>query len=146
MLGYVKHQRSLVSKGGKKTPSTSSSSSPLKPPVVSSTTPPPLPHPTPLHPTTTLPVSTKEQLKTFVQSFLSDLLSQSGQLGTNPLLSAPPAVPNSASLLRETTGGLSAVTPSEVLLTESPGEVLPMTQEDHPPPEFHVHDVSLDRG
>ena len=41
LLGYVKHQRSLVSKGGKKTPSTSSSSSPLTPPLVSSTTTPP---------------------------------------------------------------------------------------------------------
>ena len=45
MLGYVKHQKSLVSKGGKKAPF-SSSPSPSKPPVVTSTapvTPPPPP-------------------------------------------------------------------------------------------------------
>ena len=54
-------------------------------------------------------------------------------------------MPNSAPLFREAAGGLSTVTPSEVTLTESPGEVLLMTQEDHPP-EFHVHDMSLDRG
>ena len=139
MLGYVKHQKSLVSKGGKKAPSSSSfsSSSPSKPPVVPSTAPVTPP---------TLPAGTEDQLKTFVQSFLSDLLSQSGQLGTNPFVSAPPAVPNSASLLREVTGGLSADTPTEVPLTDSPGKVLPTTQEDVPPPDFHVHDVSsLDR-
>ena len=47
MLGYVKHQKSLVSKRGKKAPSSSSSSSPSKPPVVTSTapvTPPPFVH------------------------------------------------------------------------------------------------------
>ena len=135
MFGYVKHQEPLVSKGGKKTPSSSSSS--LKPLVVPSTAPPPTP---------ALPAGAEDQLKTFVQSFLSDLLSQSGQLGTNPLVSAPPAVPNSASLLREVAGGLSEVTPSEVPLTESPGKALPTTQEHNPPPDFHVHDVSLDRG
>ena len=70
----------------------------------------------------------ESQLKTLVQSFLTDLFSQSGQIGTNPLLSAPPAVPNSVSLLREAAGGLSAVTPSKAPLTESPGEVLPMMQ------------------
>ena len=50
------------------------------------------------------------------------------------------------SLLRGAAGGLSAVTPSEVPLTESPGEVLPMTQVDHPPPIISVQDVSLVRG
>ena len=75
---------------------------------------------------------TEDQLKTFLQSFLSNLLSQSGQLGTNPFVSAPPAVPNSASLLGEVAGGLSKDTPTEVPLTESPGKVLPTTQEDVP--------------
>ena len=93
-----------------------------------------------------LPSGTEDQLKSLVQSFLTDFFSQSGQLGTNPLLSAPPAVPNSVSLLREAAGGLSAVTPSEVPLTESPCEVLPMTQEDLRPPNVSVHDVSLVRG
>ena len=54
-------------------------------------------------------------------------------------------MPNSVSLLREAAGGLSAVTPSEAPLTESPGEVLPMMQVDHPPPITSVQDVSLVR-
>ena len=83
----------------------------------------------------------ESQLKTLVQSFLTDFFSQSGQIGTNPLISAPPAVPNSVSLLCEAAGGLSTVT-----LTESPGEVLPMTQVDLPPPVISVQDVSLVRG
>ena len=63
------------------------------------------------------------------------------QIGTKTFISALPAVPNSVSLLREATGGLSAVMPSEVPLTESPGEVLPMTQVDLPPPIISVQDV-----
>ena len=88
----------------------------------------------------------ESQLKTLVQSFLTDFFSQSGQIGTNPLISAPPAVPNSVSLLREAAGGLSEVTPSEAPLTESPGEVLPRTQVDLPPAIISVQDVSLIRG
>ena len=126
MLGYVKHQRTLVSKGGKSKSSSSSST----PPVVTTTTPPP-PH--------ALTSDTEVHLKSLMQSFLTDFFSQSPQLGTNPFLSAPPAVPNSASLLREAAGGVGAVTPSEALPTETPGEVLPMTQVDHPPPIVSVH-------
>ena len=50
------------------------------------------------------------------------------------------------SLLREAAGGLSTVTPSEAPLTESPGEALPMSQEDLPPPNISMQDVSLVRG
>ena len=82
-------------------------------------------------------------LKNFVHSFLSDFLSQSGQIGTNPLFSAPPAVPNSASLLREVARGLSADSPTGVPLTESSGKVLPMTQVDVPHPNMNVHAVSF---
>ena len=60
MLGYVKHQKSLVSKG-KKTPS-SSFSSPSKPPEVQPTAPV-----APL----SLPASTEDQLERYVHSFLS---------------------------------------------------------------------------
>ena len=88
---------------------------------------------------------TEVHLKSLLQSFLTDFFSQSPQLGTNPLLSAPPAVPNSVSLLREAAGGVGAVTPSEAPPTETPGEV-PMTQVDHPPPIVSVHNVSLVRG
>ena len=81
-----------------------------------------------------------------MQSFLTDFFSQSPQLGTNPLFSAPLAVLNSVSLLREAAGGVGAVTPSEAPPNETPGEVLPMTQVDHPPPIVSVHNVSLVRG
>ena len=77
-----------------------------------------------------------------MQSFLTDFFAQSPQLGTNPLFS----VPNSVSLLQEAAGGVGAVTPFEALPTETPGEVLPMTQVDHPPPIVSVHNVSLVRG
>ena len=93
------------------------------------------------HPTPVLPSGTEDQLKCLVQSFLTDFFSQSGQLGTNPLLSVPLAVPNRVSLLREAAGGLRAGTPFEAPLTESLGEVLPMTQDNLPPPNVSVHDV-----
>ena len=51
MLGYVKHQKSLVSKGKTETPTSSSSSPPSRPPVVQTTT-----HITPPH----LPASTDQ--------------------------------------------------------------------------------------
>ena len=135
MLGYIKHQKIFVSKGKKKTPSFSSSSSPpSKPPAVQTTAPvaPPL-----------LPASTEDQLKNFVHSFLWDFLPQSGQIGTNPLISAPPAVSNSASLLLEVARGLSADSLTGVPLTESSGKVLPMTQVDVPLPNINVHAVSF---
>ena len=71
--------------------------------------------------------------------FLAEFLSQSGQLGTNPSsFAAPPAVPEPAPLIRGAAGGLGADTPTGVPPTESPGEVLPMIQEDVPPPNFSV--------
>ena len=120
MLGYIKHKKSLVSKGKK----IYSSSSPLVPITVTTTTPvvPP-----------SLPVSTDDQLRTYVHSFLVDFLSQSGQLGTNRSFSAPPAVPNSAPLIWGAAGGLGTDTPTGVPPTESPGEVLSTYQEDVPP-------------
>ena len=69
---------------------------------------------------------------------LADLLSQSGQLGTNLPFSAPPAVPDSARLMRGAAGGLGADTPTGVPPTESPGLVLLTTQEDLPPPNVNV--------
>ena len=137
MLGYVKHQKSLVSKG-KKTPppsssSSSSSPSPSRLPAVQTAAPVAPPH---FH------ASTEDQLKHYVHSFLSDFLSQLDQLGTTPLFSAPPAVLNSASLLREVAVGLGAELPTKFPLTESSGKVLPMTQVDIPPPAINVHAVS----
>ena len=116
MLAYVKHQRSLVSKGKKE----SSASSPSVPvtavtiaPVVS------LPN---------LPVSTEDQLRQYVYSVLANLLSQSGSLGTNLTSTAPPAVPDSAPISKGAAGGL--VTLFGVPTTASPGVVLPTFQED----------------
>ena len=86
-----------------------------------------------------MPVSTADQFRSYVHSFIAEFLSQSGQLGTNRSLSAPPVVPDSAPLIRRAAGGLGAVTPTGVPPTESPGEVLPMYQEDVPPPILHVH-------
>ena len=80
-----------------------------------------------------------------MHSFLSDFFSQS-QLGTNPFIAAPPAVPHCSTLLRETTGGVSAVTPFEALPSETPGKALPMTQVDLPPPIVSVPNVSVARG
>ena len=103
MLGYMKHQHTLVSKGGKSKSSSSSFS--LTPPVVTTTTTPPPPPPP------VLSSDTDVHLKSLMQSFLTDFFAQFPQLGTNPLLSAPLAVPNSVSLLREAAGGIGAVTP-----------------------------------
>ena len=121
MLGYVKHQRSLVSKGKKE----SSASSPSVP-VTAVTT-------TPVVPLPNLPVLTDEQHRQYVHSVLANLLSQPGNLGTNLTSTAPLAVPDSAPVIRGATGGLGSVTPIEVPTTESPGVVLPTSQEDLPP-------------
>ena len=71
MLGYVKHKKSLVSKGKKK-----SSSSPLVPVKVVTIAPVVPPPPS-------LPVSTDDQLRSYMTSVLADLLSKSGQIETN---------------------------------------------------------------
>ena len=123
MLGCVKHQRSLVSKG-KKLATTSPS-----PPVTAVTTAPIVSLPS-------LPVS-EECFRQLMRSMLQDML-QSGSLGINQSSTAPPAVPDSASKITKATGGLRSVMPVEALSTESPGVVLPTFQEDHPPPPYTV--------
>ena len=119
MLGYVKHQRSLVSKGKK--PDTTSPS----PPVTAVTT-------TPIVSLPSLPVS-EDRFRQLMHSMLQDML-QSGSLGTNQPSTAPPAVPDSAPLSIGATGGLRSVTPVEAPSVESPGVVLPVSQEDLSPP------------
>ena len=52
-----------------------------------------------------LPISTNDQFRTFVHSFIAEFLSQLGQLGTNRSLSAPPAVPDLALLIWGGGGG-----------------------------------------
>ena len=124
MLGYVKHQRSLVTKGKRITPSPSPS-----PPVT-------------VVVTTSLDTSPSElfsedRLRQLMHSMFKDLMPAS--VGTNPSSTAPPAVPDSATKCTEATGGLQSVTPFEAPTMESPGVVLPMTQVDPPPP----HTVSV---
>ena len=90
MLNYLKHRKSLVSKGKKKitTPSSSSSSCPSVPAAtVAATVASPLP-----------PLASDECIKDYVNSFLTNFLSQSASVGTanNPSVSAPPVVPDSA--------------------------------------------------
>ena len=94
MQGYVKHQRSLVSKGKKE----ATASSPLVP-VMAVTTAPVVSLPS-------LPVSTEDQLRNYVHSVLANLLNQSGSVGTNLLFTAPLAVPNSAPMSTGAAGGL----------------------------------------
>ena len=65
---------------------------------------------------------------------LQNMLSQSGSVGTNPISTAPLAVPDSAPMGTGVAGGLRLVTPVEVPSTESPGMVLRTCQEDLPPP------------
>ena len=90
MLGYVKHQRSLVTKGKRITPSPSPS-----PPVT-------------VVVTTSLDSSPSElfsedRLRQLMHSMFKDLLPAS--VGTNPSSTAPPAVPESATKFTEATGG-----------------------------------------
>ena len=90
MLGYVKHQRSLVTKGKRITPSPSPS-----PPVT-------------VVVTTSLDTSPSElfsedRLRQLMHSMFKDLMPAS--VGTNPSSTAPPAVPDSATKCTEVTEG-----------------------------------------
>ena len=119
MLGYVKHQRSLVSKG-KKLAMTSPS-----PPVTAVTNAPIVSLPS-------LPVS-EDHFRQLMHSMLQDIL-QSGSLGINQPSTAPPPVPDLAPLSTGAIGGLRSVTPVEAPSAESPGLVMPTSQKDPPAP------------
>ena len=128
MLEYLKHRKSLVSKGKKSTtPSSSSFSSfPLVPAVtVTTTVAPPLPH-----------LASAERIKDYVHCFLTNFLSQSGIIGSdiNPSFSAPPVVPDWAPPLWGVAGGLWADTLYRGRLTEPSGVVPPTSQEETPRP------------
>ena len=116
MLGYVKHQRYLVSKAKKSTPSSSPS-----PPVTAVTT----------APVVSLPSVTfsEDRIRQLMHSMFQKLM-YSARLGTNQPSTSPPAVPDSATKYTEATGGLRSVTP---------GVVLPTTQEDPPPHTVSVY-------
>ena len=100
MQDYLKHQKSLVSKGKKKTVvTTPSSSSPLVTPSAS-------PSINAVASRPSLPsVSDDGKIKEYVHSFLASFLSQQGSLGINPFLSAPTEVPNQSPPMRGSPGG-----------------------------------------
>ena len=52
-------------------------------------------------------------------------------------------MPDSAPMITGATGGLRSVMPVEAPSAESPGAVLPMLQEDLPPPPPHTVSVSV---
>ena len=124
MLGYVRHQRTLVTKGKRIPPSPSPS-----PPVTVVVTTSPDTSPTELF--------SEDRLRQLMQSMFRDLMPAT--ICTNPSSTAPPAVPDSATKYTEATGRLQSVTPFEAPMMESPGVVLPTTQVDLPPP----HTVSV---
>ena len=124
MLGYVRHQRSLVTKGKKITPS------PSPPPPVTVVV-------TTSSDTSPTELFSEDRLRQLMHSMFRDLMPAS--IGTNPSSTAPPAVPDSATKYTEATGGLQSVTHFEAPTMESPGVVLPTTQVDLPPP----HTVSV---
>ena len=66
------------------------------------------------------------------------LLVERFNLGTNIPSIAPPAVLDLARVSRGAAGGLGSVTLFEMPTTESPGVVLPTSQEDPPPPNVPV--------
>ena len=119
MLGYVKHQRTLVLKARRAPPS--SSPSPPAPAVTTASLVSP--------PSETFP---EDRLRQLMHSMFQDLMS--ARVGTNQSSTAPPAVPGSTTKCTEATGGLGSVTPFEAPSTETPGVVLPTTQVDLPPP------------
>ena len=91
MLGYVKHQRTLVSKAKKATPSSSPS-----PPVTAVTTASLV--------SLLSETFSEDRLRQLMHSMFHDLMSAS--VGTIPSSTAPPAVPDSATKCTEATGGL----------------------------------------
>ena len=99
MQDYLRHRKSLVSKGRNKAATAVSTASASSTPEVSTVSSvvnqPALPS-----------VSDDEKIKDYVRSFLSQFLTQSGILGTNPSVSAPSVVPpHSSPPSRGATGG-----------------------------------------
>ena len=91
MANYLRHRKSLVSKGKKKLSVTAaSSSSPSVPPSAT-------PSVASASPAPTLSCIADEKIKTYVPSVLANLLSQQSSqvsLGNNPFFSAPLEVPD----------------------------------------------------
>ena len=133
MQDYLRHRKSLVSKGRKKSATAVSTASASSTPEVSTVSSvvnqPALPS-----------VSDDENISDYVQSFLSRFLSQSGILGTNPFVSAPSVVPQSSPPSWGATGGGGAASLNRGRPTEASGKVPPVMQEDQiPPPVICMH-------
>ena len=91
------------------------------------------------------PVSDDQKIQDYVQSFLSQFLSQSGIVGTNPSVSAPLVVPHSSPPSWGATGGGGAASLNRGRPTEASGMVPPVMQKDQiPPSRVLLHDLALD--
>ena len=123
MQKYLAHRKSLVSKGTKKPATAAPAASPSSTPVVSTVSSvvqqPALPS-----------VSDDQKIKDYVQSFLSQFLSQSGMLSTNPSILVPSVVPHSSPPSLGATGGGGATSLNRGRPTEASGMVPPVMQED----------------
>ena len=84
MLDYLKHRKSLVSKGKKST--TPSTSSPSLPPAVTTAASVGSP---------LASMGSDDKLRDYVHSILANFFSQSCGVRSNPSFSAPPVVPDS---------------------------------------------------
>ena len=110
MIDYLKHWKSLVSKGKKKPVVTTHSSSTSAPPSVS-------PSVSSLVSNPSLPsVGDDQKIKDYVHSFLSSFLLQSGSVGINPSFSAPTEVPNPAPPLLSDTQMSSSLRSQQALV------------------------------
>ena len=91
-------------------------------------------------------VSDDQDIKDYVQSFLSRFLSQSGVLSTNPSLAAPSMVPHSSPPPRGATRGEGATSLNRGGPVVTPGKVPPIMPEDQIPPSRDLHAFNIDRN
>ena len=132
MADYLRHRKSLVSKGRKPKSVTTASSSPSVPPSATPVTG--VASPTPCLSS----IADDEKLKSYVQSALTNLLSQPGSqvsLGINPFISAPAEVPNITP--PGSTGGNGSESVQRGRFAAPSGMVPPAPEEDVMPP-FNV--------
>ena len=136
MAGYVRHKKSLVSKGKKPkvtTPSASTPSvTPSASPTVSQDSSPSLSS-----------IADDEKIRSYVQSVLASMLSQPSSqisLGSNPFFSAPSVeVPDIPS--RWSTGGRCAESQIRGRISSPSGVVPPPSQDVIPPMPVSVSQV-----
>ena len=121
MLGYVKHQRTLVSKA-RRAPLSSSPSPPVTAVTTASLVSPPS------------ETFSEDRLRQLMYSMFQDLMSASVGTRLIPLLQLLRQCLIRPLSVQRLPGGLESVTPSEAPSIEFPGVALPTTQVDLPPP------------